>query len=139
MSEIRIRMRISVIDSWIQPCRSVIESVDTESMWDRLTEIHFLYPSEIVLDLYSTLSDEDREYIRTMPKKDMFRLHHTLGQYIRNTYGLWHPKNPNIVREHPDDTSGRIIEAFYDYLNSDTNGKPELAYDRAMSILKQEK
>jgi len=109
-------MRVNVIHSSVYPCRTSVGTVDAEYMWDKLTETHFLYAAEIVLDLYSMLSEKDKQYILNTPRKDLNKLHFTFGQDIRNTYGLWHPKNPAIKLEHPDDTSYRIIEALYDFL-----------------------
>jgi hypothetical protein len=116
-----------------------IQTVASAYNWDALEAEHFLKPSEIVIDLCEELSKEDREYIKTIDSKDLILLHHTVGQYIRNTYGLWHPNNPLIVEGdlgdgHPDGISFTIIKEFHKYLNNKSD-----AYADAMSILNQEK
>ena len=35
------------------------------------------------------LTDEQKEEIRSTPPQDLGRFHHSVGQYIRNEFGLW--------------------------------------------------
>ena len=38
--------------------------------------------------LLNTLDDEAKEQLRQMEKRDLIRLHFSLGMYIRNQFGL---------------------------------------------------
>ena len=71
---------------------------------------------EAINILDNILSKEDKEYIF---KKGVFAVHHTLGRWIRNNWGLW-VEEPNELKnnliklgfEHPDDMSHHIIEEY---------------------------
>jgi hypothetical protein len=88
---------------------------------------------EIVQTLYDGLDDETIRELRSVEKIELIRLHHSLGQYIRNTYGLWdRPWVPLISNDvdcapdHPDAVSMRIIEKLYDRL-TDENTPPDVS------------
>ena len=68
------------------------------------------------------LTPENQEFIQNNSEKTVLaRTHHALGQWIRNTWGLW-TKGPLYKHfeaqglHHPDDMSGVIITSYY-YLN----------------------
>lgn len=75
------------------------------------------------VQLDKILSDKDKEYIKGLPKKDdTIDLHFSLGMWIRNNWGLWEGSRLQIYFlkkriNHPDDMSGKILEAYYDWLN----------------------
>ena len=55
--------------------------------------------------------------------------HHGFGTWIRNTYGLWeNPWEPviedgcDVSPDHPDNISGRIIEAVHDRMTDRDGG-----------------
>lgn len=72
---------------------------------------------ESVETLLSVLSEKDKEYLRTLPEKDLPLLHMGFGMWIRNTFGLW-SGNQDLLAScgapdmHPDNCSGVIIEAL---------------------------
>lgn len=77
---------------------------------------------EAIKALDVLLSDEDKDYLKTDPKADIM-VHHTLGRWIRNNWGLWQEENNalktlfvNIGIEHPDDMSHEIIGKYIEYL-----------------------
>lgn len=101
-----------------------------------------LTEDEIVEEL---ANEPDAEDILDNSREDLIYLHHSLGQYIRNTYNLWAEENPltkpffeqsNAVKNknvslqkqltdiqsdetyHPDSVSQRIIEKLYDTLKA---------------------
>lgn len=50
-------------------------------------------------------------------------LHHSLGRWIRNNWGLWSDSElkeyfKNLGLSHPDDMSGLILKSFYRHLNN---------------------
>lgn len=55
---------------------------------------NFLNAKQIRDDIISKLLDEDIEAIKTLKRDEMIRFHHTVGQFIRNEYGLWKDDNP---------------------------------------------
>lgn len=80
-----------------------------------------LTEKDIVLDIISNLSDEEVEFIRSIPYSDVILLHHTAGQWIRNKYGLWNRPWVSEIEDgidfspnHPDAVSMRIIELVHE-------------------------
>ncbi len=51
--------------------------------------------------------------------EDVILLHHSMGQWIRNTLGLWRPGLPLVGDSHPDDVSQTIIERAWKRLHGD--------------------
>lgn len=78
--------------------------------------------NEAISTLEKILSDEDREYLL---KNGAISMHHSLGRWIRNEWGLWTGSelkdelmNMNKGLNHPDDMSNYIIEEFIKYWNN---------------------
>lgn len=70
--------------------------------------------SEAISYLTNNISDEDKQYI---VKNGAISVHHSLGRWIRNNWGLWENSElkRNLEKEgltHPDDMSNYIIEEF---------------------------
>jgi len=93
----------------------------------------FLSEPEMVTDLIDNrLTTQDRAEFRKTPEQDLIILHHGLGMWIRNFYGLWREDNPytkvnagpnseGIIDDplFPDQVSQRIIEAAWRKLRID--------------------
>ena len=77
------------------------------------------------MELERGLTPEFKEELRTGTEDDMNRLHHGLGTFFRNNWGLWKGSplsewfNENGIY-HPDDMSAIILTSFWRHLN----GKP---------------
>jgi hypothetical protein len=76
---------------------------------------------EAVRDILPRITRFEELRIRFMKKQDTLSLHFGLGLWIRNRYGLWHGNEKLIVsacgfRCHPDDASGKIIDAVLETL-----------------------
>jgi len=75
---------------------------------------------EAFVALDALLSAEDREFIQKTkdPERTVIRLHHTLGQHLRNEWGLWQNSElaQHLKREHgldhPDDMSHFILVRY---------------------------
>jgi len=75
---------------------------------------------ETVPALDTMLGDEDRQYLQKCEDahKAAISLHHSLGQHLRNEWGLWHgsPLAQHMVKvhgiRHPDDMSHEILLNF---------------------------
>lgn len=86
----------------------------------------FLSETQIVEGIVSSLSEDDRNVIRTFKFEGLIGIHHTTGRAIRNDYRLWHPDNPHTVvfdsfhDNHPDQMSMRIIERVWRTVNEVT-------------------
>ena len=70
--------------------------------------------SEAVSYLRDNISDEDKKYL---VENGAISVHHTLGRWIRNNWGLWEDSQLKKSLEaegfiHPDDMSNYIIEEF---------------------------
>jgi len=77
---------------------------------------------EAVKTLAKILSKEDRDYLL---ENGAISMHHSLGRWIRNEWGLWTGSelknelmNMNKGLNHPDDMSNYIIEEFIKYWNN---------------------
>ena len=73
---------------------------------------------ETIARLDSLLSMEDKEYLK---ENGSIAVHHTLGMYIRNEWGLWTGSELKNELEkkglfHPDDMSDYIISEYIDVL-----------------------
>lgn len=71
---------------------------------------------EAILALDKMLVPEDKEYLLT-EEKAAIMVHHTLGRWIRNNWGLWGGSELKDVLakqgiDHPDDMSHYIIEEY---------------------------
>ena len=73
---------------------------------------------EAMQSLAEFLSEEDRTAIANMAEDDVITLHHTLGRWIRNNWGLWiggplqdHMKSLGFT--HADDMSGSLIREYW--------------------------
>ena len=83
------------------------------------------------------LGDEDRAWIDNASEADdTIELHHSLGQHLRNTWGLWH--NSTLKADlsvqfgiiHPDDLSGYILKAYWHYRQGLKREANPTAWDR---------
>jgi len=74
---------------------------------------------DYVADMFLLNPDasKEREYLKTIPREDMIKFHHTEGRYIRNKYNLWDPDRPLTKDAHPDDVSMNILYKIWDILN----------------------
>ena len=75
---------------------------------------------EAVKTLARIVSKEDRDYLL---ENGAISMHHSLGRWIRNEWGLWAGSElKNELKrkgfEHPDDMSNYIIEEFVKYWNN---------------------
>lgn len=82
--------------------------------------------NECFIALKNLLPDEDLNKIIKSENKDiMHTLHHTLGRWIRNNWGLWKGKNKlvkifyDMKITHPDDMSGIILTSFWYHIHNE--------------------
>ena len=75
---------------------------------------------EAVELLSSALSEEDKQAIRNLPELGLSSLHLTLGNYIRNEFGLWRNNDellkaccPDAFLQNADDASMAIMKALW--------------------------
>lgn len=84
----------------------------------------FLTYDEIFKSLVEDISkdNEEKQIFLSYRKEDLIHLHHSMGQWIRNIYKLWHEDNPltvgyiNDETKHPDEISQKLIEDVWSYL-----------------------
>lgn len=79
----------------------------------------------LINGLADALSEKDSSKIAKMDDEDLVLLHHTLGRWIRNNFGLWGRNHPELMDDcisrgcssgHPDDASMMIMTALRDRL-----------------------
>lgn len=73
---------------------------------------------EAIEELDKELPEDSKEYIL---EHGALSVHHSLGRWIRNTWGLWKDSElkqniQNLGYEHPDDISNFIIEEYIKHL-----------------------
>jgi len=78
-----------------------------------------------VISLDNILTGEEKLQIAALEEKELSILHHSLGQYLRNTWKLWYGSELKSYMEkigfyHPDDMSHAIIKTYYYKLNDKT-------------------
>lgn len=76
---------------------------------------------EVVADLLTKVSEDDKATLRKTSFDDLIRYHFGWGMGIRNYYGLWRGNQELIIDAcgkpcHPDDASMKIIEAVWQSL-----------------------
>ena len=72
--------------------------------------------------LKSLIAKDEQGKISAMPESDLVMLHMGLGQWIRNTMGLWQDNIRLLAatgQQDPDDASGVIIQAFWQVLQDE--------------------
>ncbi len=72
--------------------------------------------------LKSLIEKGEQDKIAVMPEIDLVMLHMGLGQWIRNTMGLWQGNIRLLAatgQQDPDDASGVIIQAFWQVLQDE--------------------
>lgn len=90
-------------------------------------EDHIFIPQtieECLAELDRLLSDKDKEYIKSIGKDSIFKLHFSLGSDIRNRWKLWRnePLLKHVAEKRgfesvlADDVSDEIINEYYEYL-----------------------
>ncbi len=77
---------------------------------------------QVIEYLDKNLSGEEKLQIVTFKHSELIQLHHTLGAWMRNTWGLWHGSKLKKHMEslgfyHADDMSQGLINAYYHKLN----------------------
>jgi Fe-S-cluster formation regulator IscX/YfhJ len=77
---------------------------------------------EAVRDILPRIPRFTKFRLMFMKKEELDSLHLEIGLWIRNRYGLWRGNEKLIVsacgfRCHPDDASGKIIEAVWQALH----------------------
>lgn len=75
---------------------------------------------EAIEELDRKLNKEDKEYI---VENGSLAVHHSLGRWIRNNWGLWDEEDNELKASlkklgysHPDDMSNYIIKEYIRYL-----------------------
>ena len=125
------------------------QSVESATQKRPSEEIQMLGPEnwsttvvETVNDIIASMSEEDKETIRSTNKDNLIQFHHGWGTGIRNYYGLW--RGNDQLREdacgkgcHPDDASMVIIEKVWESIRKDTD--PELVMKLDCQFLIAEK
>lgn len=88
----------------------------------------------MVRERIEALNEEDIRTLRSTRENRLVLFHHTMGRYLRNSYGLWNPANPYLRGRHPDDLSAAIILAVWRHV-IDTHGTlPEDMGDPFMGL-----
>ena len=75
---------------------------------------------EAVQVLLTELSEKDQQIIRIMAEDQLSSLHFSLGNHIRNEFGLWQDNEellkaccPDASLRNADDSSAEIIKALW--------------------------
>lgn len=123
------------IDGNVQEFKYTYDRNSVNEGWNNISPSQFLSPDEIANNEISLMKPEDRELFKAMKKEELIRLHFGYGMHVRNTYGLWHPNNPFVIKDdlnegHPDGLSMRAIYTMHALLQHSP-------YDNAMSVIQE--
>jgi len=77
---------------------------------------------EMVDCVIDEFKDDDRADFIALTKDELIQFHHSVGQDIRNAFGLWIVGNPN-VKNNADDTSMEVLRGIWDRLQATVGGK----------------
>jgi len=86
--------------------------------------------------ILNNIEDLDEWLSCNNEKSALVTVHHTIGRWIRNTWGLWQNEKNELVLwfndneiKHPDDMSSIILTSFYRYKKGfDINLEEQLEY-----------
>ena len=91
---------------------------------------------EAFAELDRMLQQDDKDYIIEVGQ---IAMHHTLGRWIRNNWGLWDDEANDLKRifteigiSHPDDMSNYIIKWYIHHLKNDDD-----FYKKEIKIIKE--
>ncbi|MCP4127753.1 MAG: hypothetical protein GY753_11900 [Gammaproteobacteria bacterium] len=75
--------------------------------------------TEVIDHIFNEMTADEKYSFFNTRWEDLIGYHHTLGMWIRNTFGLW-AKHPLLLASmclpldnHPDETSQKLIEALW--------------------------
>ncbi len=85
---------------------------------------------QTIAEAIEEISNVSGKELKTFKREDLINLHHRLGRYIRNNFGMWSGKNEKLCIEimktkgeksipHPDDMSQFLIEKTWEKLNTE--------------------
>jgi hypothetical protein len=80
---------------------------------------------ECIQQLNLSTNDTIKRWIKCVTEKEyLSKVHHGLGMYLRNNWGLWtNSKLSKFFNEkgifHPDDMSGIILQCFHEFVNTE--------------------
>jgi len=80
--------------------------------------------ADCVLDEFS---QQDKDDMKSLEYAELTRYHHSVGQDIRNAFGLWLDGNPNVLN-HPDDTSMEVMETMWEKLQDNIAGSTVMQF-----------
>lgn len=117
-----------VVTAFEYTCDDEDQRLDGSSKytWNNIAPEQFLSCEEIAEHVLTTFEDEaDVRDFKQVAYEDLIMYHHSFGRWIRNTYGLWHPKNPYVIAGdtgdgHPDGLSMRAIKLAHQILTTKT-------------------
>jgi hypothetical protein len=82
---------------------------------------------ELTETVLNDMTEEDKEFIRSMRKRDLIMTHFDFGMDIRNRYNLWeipvYDSEFPELRIHPDSVSDKIIEEIWKILQKEKKKK----------------
>jgi len=80
--------------------------------------------AECVLDEFA---QQDKDDMKSLDYSELTRYHHSVGQDIRNAFGLWIDGNPNVLI-HPDETSMEVMEVMWEKLQDNIAGSTVMQF-----------
>lgn len=104
------------IKTFLEQIYPQMEDHETEIQEEQMSIPKTLEEAIVALD--NMLEEEDKQFLL---KHGALSVHHSLGMWIRNNFGLWEDSElkKNLIKEgffHPDDMSNFIIEEYITHL-----------------------
>ena len=96
-------------------------------VFERMSSVKFQFHPENMDEVFEILdkniSGDDKQYLLN---NGALHCHHTLGRWIRNSFGLWEQEKSSLWRilfgkgfTHPDDMSNHVLEEYIKHLTTD--------------------
>ena len=92
------------------------------------TELHRLLSiKEMARCVVDELTDAEIDDLRSLTNDELIVLHHSIGQDIRNAFGLWIVGNPH-VKNHPDDASMLVLKFSWTLVQNTSDGSQVMTF-----------
>jgi len=100
---------------------------DVNTMLDYLDFDMLMTIEEMADCVLDEFAQQDKDDMKSLDYSELSRYHQSVGQDIRNAFGLWLDGNPNVLI-HPDETSMEVMEVMWEKLQDNIAGSAVMQF-----------